>query len=113
MRSKLSEHDRKFVLCTGQSLTIDELKKHSDSHIVGELHHLLREDIKVTVCAVYERARTVNDVPIALPSILVYAIGDAIIKCTLCDYKREWEISRTGFFLLMYRAYRGFPARGV
>ena len=113
MRSKLSEHDRKFVLCTGQSLTIDELKTHSNSHIVGELHLLPRDGISVTVCAVYEKARTVNDVPTTLPVIHVYAIGDAIIKCTLCDYKREWEISRTGFFLLMYRVYRSFPARGI
>jgi hypothetical protein len=113
MRSKLSTRHRKFVLCTGQTVISTDLAKYGNSHIVGELHLLPRDGIKVTVCAVYERSLHVDDVPTVMPAIHVYAIGDAVIKCTLCEFRRDWEISRTSFFLLISRMYINFTERSM
>jgi len=112
MRSK-SSRERKFVLCTGEIATRDKLAEHGNSHIVGELHHLVRDGIDLTVCAIYTSSRRVTDVLTPPPEIYVYAIGDAIIKCRLCDYRRNWGISRDALSWLLARIYKNFSTGGI
>ena len=113
MRKKLIDHDRRFVLCTGQVASAGGLMQYPMSHIIGEMYHLPREGMNVTVLAVYETSRLVNDVPTSLPPIKVYAIGDAVVECRRCDKNREWEISRGALLSLMARLLRKAPVQGV
>lgn len=106
MRTKLAEKDRQFVLCTGQAVKASELSKYPTSHIIGELCLIPQEGMMVTGLAIYESSRLVNDAPIALPSIKVYAIGDAIVECRRCGNNREWEIGRGALLSLMARLYK-------
>jgi len=111
--SSKSFRERKFVLCTGEIATHEKLAEYHDSHIIGELHHLVRDGIDLTVCAVYTSSYRVNQVLSPPPVIRVYAIGDAIIPCELCDHRRDWGISRTGLFWLMARIYKNFSSNGI
>ena len=108
--SSKSFREKKYVLCTGEIATADKLAEHRESHIVGELHHLVRDGIDLTVCAVYASSRRITQVLLPAPAIRVYAIGDAIIPCELCDHRRDWGISRTGLFWLMARIYKNYSA---
>lgn len=108
--SPKSSREKKYVLCTGEVATADKLAEHRESHIVGELHHLVRDGIDLTVCAVYTSSRRVTQVLSPPPVIRVYAIGDAIIPCELCNHRRDWGISKTGLFWLMSRIYKNYSA---
>jgi hypothetical protein len=81
------------------------LEHHTNAHIIGELHYLPEEGIHVTALAVYERSRSVTDVPKSMPPIRVHLIGDArLIRCTCCyRVKSRWEIGKTAVILLMSR----------
>lgn len=112
--SKSFTRDRKFMLCTGETVKVDQLSNYPRSHIIGELHYLPEEGIDVTSLAVYEQSRSINDVPAALPAIRLNVIGDARrIKCTRCDYKSKWYITKPGMFLLMGRMIRKLPGQSV
>lgn len=115
MASKSFERNRKFTLCTGETVFISELKKYSGSHIVGELHYHIEDGLTITSLAVYENSCHIYDIPTELPPLRIeHLIGDARgIRCTCCDAKRKWDISRTGSFLFISRMYRGNPIRVI
>src|SRR5258706_14151285 len=106
--SSKSFRERKFVLCTGEIATREKLAEHRDSHIVGELHDLVRDGIDLTVCAVYTSSYRVTQVLSPPPMIRWYAIGDAIIPCELWHHRRDGSISRTGLFGWMALVYKNF-----
>jgi hypothetical protein len=96
--------DRRFFLCTGQAVTVEQLEKHPNSHIIGELHYLPDEGRKVTALAVYESSLAIKDFPLTMPAIRVEIVGDARrIKCTCCDNRERWEIGKAAFMQLMSR----------
>jgi len=112
--SKSVTRDRKFMLCTGETVKVEQLPNFPRSHIIGELHYLPEDGIDVTSLAVYEQSRSITDVPNMLPAIRLNVIGDARrIKCTCCEYRSKWDISRTGAYLFMSRLLRKFPARSI
>ena len=107
-------HERKFMLCTGETVRVEQLVNFPRSHIIGELHYLPEDGIDVTSLAVYEQSRSISDVPAIMPAIRISVIGDARrIKCTCCDYKSKWYITKPGTFLLMRRLIRQFPGHSV
>jgi len=98
-------YKRKFFLCTGQAVTVDQLSQHPNSHIIGELSYVIDEGRKVTALAVYELSLFVSDVPDEFPAVRVEIIGDARrIKCTCCDHRERWEIGKTAFMQLLKRS---------
>ena len=100
----MCKSDRKFFLCSGQAVTVEQLEKYPDSHVLGELRYLSDEGRKVTALAVYEVSLSIKDVPETLPEIRVEIIGDARrIKCTCCKNRERWEIGKAAFLQLMSR----------
>lgn len=111
--SKSFTRDRKFVLCTGQAVTLENLQQHPGAHIIGEIHYMPEEGVNVSALAVYERSRSVADVPASRPPIRVEIIGDARnIHCTCCHKRRRWEMSRTAISVLIAR-FGKIPVRTV
>lgn len=110
MPTNYTQRERKFVLCTRESVSRNELSQFPTSHIIGEMYYLPRDGMNVAVLAVYEQSRLINDVPITLPRIKVYAIGDAVVECLRCQNNREWEISRGALLSLMSRLVKRVPA---
>lgn len=95
--SKPLNHVRKFMLCTGQVKTLDELIDYPKSHIIGEITTvgLFRLKRKFTALALYEDSVKINNVPEVLPEIRTYQIGLATFtKCTLCRRRRNWSETR-------------------
>jgi hypothetical protein len=96
--------ERKFFLCTGQAVGIEQLDKYPKSHIIGELRHVMDEGGKVTALALYEASRQVTDAPAELPPLRAEIVGDARhIKCTCCEHRERWEIGKAAFLQLMNR----------
>ena len=101
-----SPRERRFFLCTGQSVQYKDLYKYADSHIIGELRYLTDEGRRVTALALYETPVSAAQVPPTMPNIIVHIIGDArLIKCRHagCTRSQRWEIGRAGFLSLMDR----------
>ena len=95
--SKSTKRVRKFMLCTGQVLKIDELINFPNSHIIGEIRliGMFNQKRKFTSLALYEVSLPVKDVPESLPEIRGDVIGDMLhIKCTLCRHRRQWQSTR-------------------
>ena len=100
------KHERRFFLCTGQSVKYSDLHKYADSHILGELRYITDEGRRVTALALYETPVSAVTVPPVKPVIVVHIIGDArLIKCRYadCTKSQRWEIGRAGFLSLMDR----------
>ena len=99
-------NERRFFLCTGQSVKYSDLHKYADSHILGELRYITDEGRKVTSLALYETPVSAGTVPPVKPVIIVHIIGDArLIKCRYadCSKSQRWELGRAGFLALMDR----------
>lgn len=99
--------DRRFFLCTGQAVTIEQLPDYPLSHIIGELRYIMDEGRKVTALARWEVSVSTFIVIVPLrPVVDVYLIGDARnIKCRYhgCDRVERWEIGQAAFMRLMSR----------
>jgi hypothetical protein len=100
---------RKFFLCTGQAIIAEELEKHPDSHIIGELCYRPDEGKRVTALARWDVSVNTKDPLPEDPSIDVYLIGDARdikCRCAGCTNKARWEIGKAALDLLLGRAHR-------
>ena len=105
---------RKFFLCTGQWVTVEQLANYPYSHIVGELRYALDEYQSVSVLAVYENSLPSNIIPPTRPDVRVEIIGDARrIRCTIsyCEHFNRWEIGRSAF-LQLSRRYEHYFEKG-
>ena len=101
---------RRFFLCTGECVTLEQLDGYRGSHILGELRYVQDEGRKVTALAVWEVS-----VPAAEEERLfcyravrvrVEIVGDARrIRCThrSCAREQRWEIGKAAFMVLMQR----------
>lgn len=103
----MSKSDRKYFLCTGQAVTIDQLSHYPNSHIIGHLTHVVDEGREVTALARWEVSTSTKDTLPEAPEIDVYLIGDARqIKCKYpekCENRERWEIGKAAFLQLMSR----------
>jgi len=93
-----SRATRKFFLCTGQCVRADQLGNYPQSHVIGELHYVLDEGLRVTALAVYEVSLPSSLIPSVNAQIRVEIIGDARkIRCTFagCYNFKRWEVARS------------------
>jgi hypothetical protein len=87
--------DRLFFLCTGQAVGMDWLTKHPGSHIIGELIHILEEQVTVTALALYEVSVAIASPPATMPPLRMEIVGNARkIKCTCCDNLSKWHMGK-------------------
>jgi len=103
-----SKNVRRFFLCNGECVPVEELSNHPASHIIGELHYLLEDGEKVTALAVYEVSLVSNVTPPMNMRVRVKIIGDARgIKCTCCHRQfKRWEIGKVAVRQLLQRHQR-------
>jgi hypothetical protein len=97
---------RRFFLCTGEAVTVEELRDYPNSHIIGELCYVLDEGRKVTALARWDSSFGTYAVPPSDPDVDVYLIGDARnIQCRFpgCAHKERWEIGQAAYMQLMSR----------
>ena len=97
---------RRFFLCTGEAVTVEQLGDYPNSHVIGELRYVLDEGRKVTALARWAISVGTYGVPPINPDVDVYLIGDARnIHCKYpgCAHKERWEIGQAAFMQLMSR----------
>lgn len=96
---------RRFFLCTGQAVTVEQLMLYKHSHILGELRYVSDEGRRVTALAIYEQSMAaLHGAPSLSRPVRMELIGDARkIQCTLCEHMERWEIGKAGFLALMSR----------
>lgn len=97
---------RKFFLCTGECVPVDQLGNYPESHIIGELRYVLDDGQRVSALMVYEVSLPTNVHPPVEPEIRAEIIGDARrIKCTQTDCYRvkRWVLGRQSFMQLQQR----------
>jgi hypothetical protein len=96
---------RRFFLCSGQAVTVEQLVRYPQSHILGELRYVNDEGRRVTALALYEQSvSTVHGAPSLSRPVRAEIIGDARkIQCTLCEHVERWEIGKGAFLVLMSR----------
>jgi hypothetical protein len=103
----MSKADHKYFLCTGQAVTADQLSHYPNSHIIGELTHVVDEGRKVTALARWDVSISTKDPLPETPEIDCHMIGDARnIRCrypTRCENRERWEIGKAAFLQLMSR----------
>jgi hypothetical protein len=96
--------ERRFLLCTGQTLTFDDLQKGEHfGHILGEFRYLTEGDARVTVLAVFDHALHLgrlneNHTLADRAQIHVWLVGDARgLRCNYpgCQRAQRWEMSKS------------------
>lgn len=102
----MPDSERRYFLCTGQSVRYADLHKYPESHVLGELRYVTDETRRVTALALYLTPVSAGHVPPVTPIIVAYIIGDArLIKCRYpdCGKLQRWELGKAGFLALMDR----------
>lgn len=98
--------EKRYFLCSGQSIRNKDLHLYPESHILGELRRFRDGESWVTALALYETVVPANRVPPVNAVIKAYIIGDAkLIRCGYADCKssQRWEIGKAGILALMDR----------
>ena len=110
-----AKSERRFFLCTGERVLANELSKHPESHIIGELCYVVDEGEKVPALAVYEMSVSSNIIPSRDLRIRMHIIGDALgISCTSCRRKyKRWKISKAAERQLVQRYQRAILPRSL
>jgi hypothetical protein len=101
----MPSNPRRFFLCTGSLVTIDELRLHPAAHIIGEIKYIAMDDRRVSVLAVYEDSLYSTHPPETLPDIRFEAIAANNIRCTVigCGRSERWEIGSAAYLQLKRR----------
>jgi hypothetical protein len=98
-------NERRFYLCTGNLVTIDELRLHPAAHIIGEIKRIQMYDRRVSVLAIYEVSVPTSCPPETLPHIRCEVKEASNIRCTVknCERRERWEIGYPGYLQLVRR----------
>jgi hypothetical protein len=98
-------NERRFFLCTGNLVTLDELHLHPAAHIIGETKRITMGGRRVSVLAVYEVSVPTTCPPEILPEIRSETKEADHIRCTVvgCGRKERWEIGYAVYLQLARR----------